>query len=223
MASVKSPSTARMQTSSCMRRIRSHEPGQRVMTEAIALLFSYYAPKDTPSPMPEEFFAYLRHLRQQSYIILIPGPRRKIGSKLLGCTPNSAPFSNQYELLDSIEPLSKSGRNLITSIVQAHAIGMRALTTYSALVQDESENMLKTHIGEPFIWFCDQLYHDLLCFNEKGIGMSLTFIKNGIGKINIESKIRLSAIYDDYNKYFSTYGSDAIHLLTTYLTHLLGG
>jgi len=225
MASVKSvvsPPTVRTTTSG-LRRIKSHEPGQRVMTEAIALLFSYYTPKDSPPPTPEEFFAYLRHLQQQTYSILVPGPRRKISNKLLGAATSSTPFSNQYELLDLIQPLAfpKAGRNLVSSIVQAHAIGMRALTTYCTLVQDDSDAILKTHIAEPFIWFADQLYHDLLCFSEKGLGISLTFIKQGIEKISADGKIRLSVIFGNYDKYFSSYGVDAMNLLYTYLTYRL--
>ena len=224
MASVKtvaSPSAVRTQTTG-LRRIKSHEPGQRVMTEAIALLFSYYAPCDTP--MPEEFFAYVRFLQQQSYLILVPGTRRKVSAKLLGGAMNAAPFSNHYALLDSIEPLPKGGgRNLVTSIVQAHAIGMRALTTYSALVQDDTENTLKTHIAEPFIWFSEQLYHSLLNFDEKALGLSLSFIKDGIAYLckNISragGKLRLSLFYDAYSKYFDSFGKSDFDLLLKYLT-----
>ena len=223
MASVKSvvsPPTVRTTTSG-LRRIKSHEPGQRVMTEAIALLFSYYTPKDALSPTPEEFFAYLRHLQQQCYSILVPGPRRKISNKLLGGAISSAPFSNQYELLDNIQPLPKCGRNLVSSIVQAHAIGMRALTTYCTLVQDDSDSILKTHIADPFIWYADQLYHDLLCFRDKGLGMSLTFIKEGVEKLSTDGKMRLSVIFSNYDKFFSSYGADAMNLLSIYLTYKL--
>jgi len=225
MASVKSAvAISKIRTGlSSLRRIKSHEPGQRVMTEAIALLFSYYAPKDCIPPMPEEFFDYLRYLRQQTYNILVPGPRRKISSKLLGSISNVAPFSNHYDLLDSIEPLSKTNNNLINSIVQAHAIGMRALTTYTALVQDDSNSNFKTHIAEPFIWYTNQLYHDLICLNEKGLGLSLTFIKNGVEKISENGKIRLAVIYDNYDKYFSCYGIDSLFILVNYLILRLGG
>jgi hypothetical protein len=208
-------------TTTGLRRIKSHEPGQRVMTEAIALLFSYYTPKDALPPTPEEFFNYLRHLQQQSYAILVPGPRRKVSSKLLGGALNSAPFSNHYTLLDSIEPLPKNGRTLVNSIVQAHAIGMRALTTYCALVQDDSDNMLRTHIAEPFVWFANQLYHDLLNFHEKGLGLTLSLIHEGIAYLNENisrgSKLRLNIFYGTYSKYFDSYSAEQIEQLRKYL------
>ena len=222
MASVKtvaSPSTLRTSTTG-LRRIKSHEPGQRVMTEAIALLFSYYEPSETP--MPEEFFTYVRFLQQQSYLALVPGARRKVSAKLLGGPVNNAPFSNHYAVLDSIEPLPKGGRNLVTSIVQAHAIGMRALTTYSALVQDDSENSLKTHIAEPFVWYSGQLYYSLLNFEEKGLGLSLSFIKEGVSYLSKHvirngSKLRLSVFYETYSKYFEYFGKMDIEALLKYL------
>jgi hypothetical protein len=192
------------------------------MTEAIALLFTFHTPKDSLAPTPEEFFNYCRHLQQQSYTILVPGPRRKVSNKLLGGALNTAPFSNHYALLDTIQPLPKSGRNLVNSIVQAHTIGMRALTTYCTLVQDDTDNMLKTHVAEPFIWFSDLLYHSLLNFHEKGLGLTLNFINEGICYLNENisrgSKLRLSIFYGTYSKYFEQFGVESVEQLHKYLS-----
>jgi hypothetical protein len=186
------------------------------MTEAIAFLFSYYTPKENIAPNPEEFFTYVRNLSIQTYHILVPGPRRRVSNRLLGSS-GGIPFSNNFELLDSIEPL-QGPRSLVNSIVQAHAIGMRALTVYSAFVEDYTDDILRSHIAEPFIWYSGLLYHDLLKFRECGLGLSLTFIKDGITFIGSHlSKMRLHNLYETYDKFNERRGA-SFELLTKYLT-----
>ncbi len=169
MASVRT-STPPMQTSRTstvgMRRVKSHEPGQRVMTEAIAFLFTYFGNGEI-TPSPEEFFALCRHLALQTYHENCGSPRRKVSSRLLGSSA-SMPFLSLYPFLHRIEPLTSS--SLTDRLIQAQNVGLRALITYSAFVDEDTEKSLKTHIVEPYIWFSDLLFHDTLHYRTNVMG-----------------------------------------------------
>ena len=187
------------------------------MTEAIALLFSYSAQNKTIPPSPEEFFAYVRNLSTQTYQVLVPGPRRRISSRLIGA---SSPFTH-FDFLNSIEPLNGL-RTLVSSLVQAHAIGMRALTIYCALVAEEgADSLLRTHIAEPFVWYSNLLYHDMLNFRENGLGLTLSYINDGVSFLSSNKiKMRIFTLFEMYDKYESR-NADSLVLLEKFLANAL--
>lgn len=186
-------------STSSLRRIKSHEPGQRVMTEAIAFLFTYYAQQYPGiAPSVEEFFAYTRNLSLQTYHVLVPLTRRQVGSRMLGGSPSS--FETLLPFLDFIEPCRKSG--LVHQLIQAQNIGLRALVTYIAFVDDDSEKMLKTHIVEPYVWYSSTLFHDLLDYKANCIGAALRYIQDGVVfLLKSGGKRRLSTFFDTYDLY----------------------
>lgn len=188
-----------------MRRVKSHEPGQRVMTEAIAFLFTYYA-NDKIAPSPEEFFAVCRHLAVQTYHVAEAGVRRRVSSRLLG-SAGSAPFLSLYPFLHRIEPLTSSA--LSDRLIQAQNIGLRALITYTAFVDDDSDKTLKTHIVEPFLWFSALLFHDSLDYRINYAGTALKFIQDGctylLKQSIIRSGRRLSAFFEVYSDFVETH------------------
>ena len=208
--------------SKTIRRIKSHEPGQRVMTEAIALLFMYYSQKysleksDFITPSPEEYFDYLRHLQNQTYAIMIPNLRRRLSVKLTGVS-NNPPFVNNYDFLNYIEPLIDD--DLSSRLIQALAIGLRALTVYKAMVINDDDDMFKTH--EPLVWYTSILFHDSLEFRARGLTISSSFVKEGIRFIQKNSqKMRIGSFFDNYTK-FSTHHYLLFELLRKYLINVL--
>ncbi len=199
-----------------MRRIKSHEPGQRVMTEAIAFLFTYYS---SDAPIPEEFFAYARGLCIQTYHLMCPGPRRRISSRLLGGTTKerSDDATTNSAFYDSIEPLQSD--SLLHRLIQAQNIALRALITYTAFVDDDSEKTVKTHIAEPFIWFSAQLFHDSLKYRENCIGAALHYIQDGVVSVVKSAsgrRLKLSAYFEAYNAYMKS-NADIFGKLQKYL------
>jgi hypothetical protein len=200
MASVRT-STPPMQTSRTstvgMRRIKSHEPGQRVMTEAIAFLFTYYA-NDEIAPSPEEFFALCRHLSLQTYHETSSGIRRRVSSRLLG-SAGSTPFLSLYPFLHCIEPLASSA--LSDRLIQAQNIALRALITYTAFVDDNSDKSLKTHIVEPFLWFSSLLFHDSLDYRTNCVGSALKFIQDGCVFLIKRGGRRLMSYFEAYSDF----------------------
>jgi hypothetical protein len=211
--------------STCLRRIKSHEPGQRVMTEAIAFLFAYAGTqyglkgKDCVPPSAEEFFAYVRHLSTQTYHVYVPGVRRKVSNRLLGGA--ASPFQGLSEFLDFIEPLN-GARTLVSSLIQAQNIGLRALTCYNAFVDDESDIGLKSHIAEPFVWFSSILFYDAVNYRERGLGSALRFIQEGVAYLlkHAAGKRRLAYLFEMYEKYAER-GVPLNEVFRTYLSTLL--
>jgi hypothetical protein len=186
MASVKvSTSTANTGHQTVgIRRCKSHEPGQRVMMEAIAFLFTYYAMqiKDASfiTPSAEEYFSYVAHLSTKTYHRLVQIHRRKVSNRLLGIKePN---YETIQSFLNFIEPCdcSSSKTNLTAQLIQAQNIGITALIVYNTFISDEVENSAKTHVVEPFVWYTGILYHDLIHFRDHGLGIALHFIQDGI-------------------------------------------
>ena len=201
---VSAPSVTRHATVGGIRRCKSHEPGQRVMTEAIAFLFSYSGSRykgDTPSV--EEFLDYVRGLSLQTYHTLIaPGVRRRLNSRLLGGPSEGRGFELYFGFLESVEPLLGE-RNLATAILQAQNIGLRALTLYNAFVVDSDDDFLRTHVAEPFVWYSRLLYHDSLDFQTRGLGVCLSFVQSGVMYLNkhVEAKNSVSAYFIAYDSY----------------------
>lgn len=192
-------------STSSLRRIKSHEPGQRVMTEAIAFLFTYYTPlyESKTSALPpsaEEFVAYVRNLSLQTYHACVPVPRRQLNSRLLGTPVSDTPFESMYEFLDFIQPCRRSG--LVSQLIQAQNIGLYALITYTAFIDDDSEKTLKTHIVEPYVWYSSILFHDLLEYRSNCMGTALRYIQNGVEYLTKHAgKRRVSAYFDAYSSY----------------------
>jgi len=200
MASVRSVATApasRFHTSG-MRRVKSHEPGQRVMTEAIAFLFTC---KSSEPPSPEEFFTLCRNLCTQTYNEKYASPRRKIASRLLGGGAHT-PFSALSSFVGSIEPLADE--SLAARLIQAQNIGLQALITYTAFIDDDSEKTLKTHIADPYLWFSNILYHDSLDYKTYCGGAAMRYIQEGVVyllKIAGSKARRLATYMDSYDSY----------------------
>ena len=219
MASLKVASSvreaSRTPTAGGMRRIKSHEPGQRVMTEAIAFLFAFYGRGD--APMPEEFFALCRHLSTQSYQSMNASPRRKLSSRLIGSA--SSQFLSLYEFLEDIEPLTDN--SLSSRLIQAQNIGLRALITYTAFVEDDTEKTAKTHIIEPYIWLSNILFHDSLDYRGRCMGAALQYINDGVlAVLKYDGKRRVSAYFDCYDCYKKD-NSDVFLILKKYLDFML--
>lgn len=214
MASVRSAPIHPSRTTGCFRRIKSHEPGQRVMTEAIAFLFGYYGADTTP-PTPEEFFSYARHLSTQTYHVCVPCIRRKVSNRLLG--GGSPPYCGLVQFLDSIEPVLGT-RNLASSLIQAQNIGLQALILYNAFVEIDSDMFLKTHIAEPFLWFSSLLFYETLNYREHGLGAALHYLQDGVVYLEKHAgKKRLSCYFEAYAKY----AERSIPLNITFMKYLL--
>jgi hypothetical protein len=181
-----------------MRRVKSHEPGQRVMTEAIAFLFTC---KSAEPPSPEEFFALCRNLCTQTYNEKYGSPRRKVASRLLGgSTPT--PFATLPAFLTTLEPLADD--SLAARLIQAQNIGLQALITYTAFVDDDSEKSLKTHLAEPYLWFSNILYHDSVEYRTNCGGAALRFLQEGVVYLVSRARgkaRRMSAYFDSYDIY----------------------
>lgn len=183
MASVRSSMAAVSETR--MRRVISHEPGQRVMTEAIAFLFAYsttqYKKPGFICPGPDEFFTYVRSLALQTYHRLVPGPRRAVSVRLLGVAGGAKQFESFMDFLNFIEPRRPTSSDpLIDSLYQALSIGVRALSVYTSFIDCDESGMERTHIYEPINWYCGILFHDALRFRERLLGGILTYIGDSI-------------------------------------------
>jgi hypothetical protein len=187
-----------------IRRCKSHESGQRVMMEAIAFLFTYYAMqiKDASfiTPSVEEYFSYVSHLSTKTYHRLVQIQRRKVSNRLLGLKePN---YENIQSFLNFIEPCENSKTNLNAQLIQAHNIGITALIVYNTFINDEIDSSIKTHIVEPFVWYTGILYHDLINFKDHGLGIALHFIQDGICYLqkNVMKK-RISYFFESCTQY----------------------
>ena len=204
MASVRSSVAAVSETR--MRRIISHEPGQRVMTEAIAFLFAYSSTQYKKSgficPGPDEFFAYVRSLALQTYHRLVPGPRRAVSARLLGAS-GAKQFESFMDFLNFIEPRGPTANDpLIESLYQALSIGVKALSVYTCFIECDESGMERTHIYEPINWYCGILFHDALCFRERLLGGILAYIGDSI--VYMDAHVRKNKVqyfFDAYSRF----------------------
>lgn len=208
-----------------IRRCKSHEPGQRVMTEAIAFLFTFYATQYSVKessficPTAEEFFSYARHLSLQTYHCMVPGMRRRVSSRVFGAGENgSAQFLNLYSFFDCIEPLESC--DLASRLIQAQNIGLRALTAFTAFVDDDTDKTLKTHIIEPYVWFSGILFHDALKYRENVIGAALHYIQDGVLYLAKYGGKRCNGLFEAYNAYKKS-KEDIFCILNKYLSGYL--
>lgn len=201
MASVRvstNPTLSNRTSTVGMRRVKSHEPGQRVMTEAIAFLF---ACKTSEPPTPEEFFTLCRALSVQTYHLMFSSPRRKIASRLLGSS--NLPFSSLQAFLDTLE--TPTDDSLVARLLQAQNIGLQALVTFNAFVDDDSDKSLKTHIVEPYLWFSNILFHDSLDYQTVCGGAAMHFIQDGVAHLlKMAGRRRMVAYFEAYDLYKSS-------------------
>ena len=144
--------------------------------------------------------AYVRNLSLQTYHVLVPGPRRQVSSRLLGSSVSDTPFASLYEFLDFIQPCKRTG--LVSQLIQAQNIGLYALVTYTAFIDDDSEKTLKTHIIEPYLWYSSILFHDLLEYRTNCMGIALRYLQNGVHYLDKNAgKRRLASFFDAYEVY----------------------
>lgn len=142
-------------TRNCAEKRRSGgPPGSRVMTEAIALYFSYAEPqyaKRNPlfvCPGPEAFFA---HVTRLECLNRTQGAQRRSLRFAAAAAETTAEF---LDFLDSLVPPPKSNRTL-----QAVMIAERALAGYVYLLgKDDSEDWPRSHLIQPLGWFLKLLF-----------------------------------------------------------------
>jgi hypothetical protein len=178
------------------------------MTEAIAFLFAYSGPRyvakvggDVPSV--EEFLDYVRDLSLQTYhCVVAPGVRRRISNRLLGALEGGRRFEIYAGFLEWLEPVVGE-RGLCATLLQAQNIGLRALTIYNAFVVDSSDDFLRSHVAEPFVWYSRTLYHECLGFHTRGLGLCLSFVQEGVAYLesHVETKNSISAFFSAYGEF----------------------
>lgn len=187
---------------SCMHRVKSMEPGQRIMTEAIAFLFSYYGPlyaeksSSFITPTPEEFFAYVKYLNLQTYYVFVPVIRRKLSKGFLPEQTDIIKFVNLLHFFDFIEKLEE--KSLTAYIIQAHNIGLRALSTYLKFIDEIT-------YSEPFNWFTSILMYSSIEYKTYCSAVSNAYLENCINYLNKNvAKKRLMFYFKWYTVFYES-------------------
>lgn len=152
-------------TNSCRPTHRRSAPasGERVMTEAIALLFSSISLDYTKShpgfltPTPEEFFGSAKAIEiamRNTHAV------RRVGflkTEAAAQTPEKHAFQ---KFLAFIQPISDKSIPLPFTLLQAQQyleIAIKALSIYCVFLHYE-EDMHRTHVFEPMRWFLQMLF-----------------------------------------------------------------
>ena len=146
------------------RRRSAPSTGERVMTEAIALLFSSASFDYTKShpgfltPAPEEFFGSAKAIE---VAIRAPHAVRRVGFLKAESSSATSPEKQQFQkFLAFLQPIVE--KSVPFSIAQAQAqqylgIAIKALSIYCVFL-DYEEDMYRTHVVEPLRWFVQLLF-----------------------------------------------------------------